>query len=110
MSERHISDRVLAEAKLLICVGTGGVGKTTTSAALALRAAALGRRTLVLTIDPAKRLANAMGLESLGNEARSVELGSLAARGGSLAAMMLDAQRTFDELIIRTAGFTRSAS
>lgn len=104
MSERHISDSVLAEAKLLVCVGTGGVGKTTTSAALALRAAALGRRTLVLTIDPAKRLANAMGLESLGNEARAVELGSLAARGGSLSAMMLDAQRTFDELIIRTAG------
>lgn len=76
MSDRHISDSVLAEAKLLVCVGTGGVGKTTTSAALALRAAALGRRTLVLTIDPAKRLANAMGLESLGNEARAVELGS----------------------------------
>jgi anion-transporting ArsA/GET3 family ATPase len=95
---------LLNQARLIVCVGTGGVGKTTTSAALALRAATLGRRTLVLTIDPAKRLANAMGLADLGNEAKSVDLGSIATATGSLDAMMLDAQRTFDDLIRRTAG------
>lgn len=98
----HPEDVVL-QAKLVVCVGTGGVGKTTTSAALALHAARAGRSVLVLTIDPAKRLATAMGLESLGNSPQPVDLSALGATG-SLHAMMLDAKETFDDLIRRTAG------
>ncbi|TVR02903.1 MAG: ArsA family ATPase [Deltaproteobacteria bacterium] len=93
---------VLDTARLIVCIGTGGVGKTTTSAALALRAAQRGRRVLVMTIDPAKRLANAMGLEALGNEPEAVRMPP--DTKGSLDAMMLDARRTFDDLIRRTAG------
>ena len=93
---------LLFSSRLVVCVGTGGVGKTTTSAALALRAARHGRRVLVLTIDPARRLANAMGLASLGNTPQAVDLG--AGASGSLHAMMLDAKQTFDDLIRRTAG------
>lgn len=99
----------LFDARLLITVGSGGVGKTTTSAALALRAAHEGKRVLVLTIDPAKRLANAMGLDALGNEARPVDLGPIAG-AGSLDAAMLDATASFDELIRSTAKSEREAS
>jgi anion-transporting ArsA/GET3 family ATPase len=96
---------MLDQARLVVCVGTGGVGKTTTSAALALRAALSGRRVLVLTIDPAKRLANAMGLENLGNEPQRVDLKPIAPEStGTLDAMMLDATASFDALIRRTAG------
>jgi anion-transporting ArsA/GET3 family ATPase len=94
---------VFSGARLVVCVGTGGVGKTTTSAALALRAAFEGRHVLVLTIDPARRLAQAMGLESLDNEPRAVDVAALGGTG-SLHAMMLDATTTFDDLIRRTAG------
>ena len=87
--------------KLLICVGSGGVGKTTTSAAIALRAAREGRRVLVLTIDPAKRLANSLGLQRFGNEVTRIELAELGGGDGELWAMMLDQRRTFDELIKR---------
>lgn len=87
--------------KLLICVGSGGVGKTTTSAAIALRAAREGRRVLVLTIDPAKRLANSLGLQRFGNEVTRIELEEGASQGGELWAMMLDQRRTFDDLIKR---------
>jgi anion-transporting ArsA/GET3 family ATPase len=87
---------VVDDAEICICAGAGGVGKTSTSAAIALGAAARGRKVAVLTIDPAKRLANALGLEQLGNEPRRV-------RGvegpGELWAMMLDPKRTFDDLI-----------
>lgn len=65
-------DATLATAAILVCTGSGGVGKTTTAAALALRAAESGRRTAVLTIDPAKRLAQSMGLTSLDNTPRRV--------------------------------------
>ena len=81
--------------KVVVCCGAGGVGKTTTSAALALRAAERGRQTVVLTIDPAKRLAEALGLSSLSNEPKRVD----AVETGELQAMMLDMRRTFDEMV-----------
>jgi anion-transporting ArsA/GET3 family ATPase len=93
--------------RVVICAGSGGVGKTTTSAALAMGLAAEGRRVAVVTIDPAKRLAAALGLQELGNEPALVEPGRFAGHGiemrGELWAMMLDAKRTFDELIERLA-------
>src|SRR5678815_416377 len=64
---------VLKERRILVCVGSGGVGKTTTAAATALAAARRGKRTLVLTIDPARRLANSLGLESLGHQVQQVD-------------------------------------
>jgi anion-transporting ArsA/GET3 family ATPase len=92
-----------------VCGGSGGVGKTTTSAAIALGMAARGAKVAVVTIDPAKRLANALGLEELHNEPRLVAAERLAGagmemgEGGELWAMMLDPKRTFDELIDRVA-------
>ena len=99
-----IADR-LEGKRVVICAGSGGVGKTTTSAALAMGLAAEGRRVAVVTIDPAKRLADSLGLEELGNEPRLVDRDRFAGHGiemkGELWAMMLDAKRTFDELIER---------
>jgi anion-transporting ArsA/GET3 family ATPase len=99
-------DRLLDDpgTGIIVCCGSGGVGKTTTSAALALRAAERGRTVVVLTIDPARRLAQAMGIEALDNTPRPVKgvvsTGSTAERsGGSLDAMMLDMKRTFDEVV-----------
>jgi len=85
--------------RIVVCCGAGGVGKTTTAAALALRAAEQGRRTAVLTIDPARRLAQAMGLDRLDNTPRPVS-GVDGAAGGGLEAMMLDMKRTFDEVVV----------
>lgn len=86
--------------RVVVTTGAGGVGKTTTAAAVALRAAELGRDTVVLTIDPARRLAQALGIDDLSNEPSRVELGpEHADSGGSLHAMMLDMRRTFDELV-----------
>ncbi len=112
----------IAEAHVLVTAGAGGVGKTTTAAALGLAGARAGRRTLVLTIDPARRLAQAMGLEHLDDEPRQVDLDGTqlndldldganlgssdpdgAPEGGELWAMMLDMQTTFDRLIERHA-------
>lgn len=84
---------------IIVCCGSGGVGKTTTSAALALRAAERGRKVVVLTIDPARRLAQAMGIEELDNTPRPVPH-SGGGNGGSLDAMMLDMKRTFDEVVL----------
>jgi len=84
--------------RVIVCCGSGGVGKTTTAAALAVRAAERGRRVVVLTIDPARRLAQSMGLGELDNTPRPVAGIDLAA-GGRLDAMMLDMKRTFDEVI-----------
>jgi len=85
---------------IIVCCGSGGVGKTTTSAALALRAAERGRNAVVLTIDPARRLAQAMGIEQLDNIPRPVAgVGDGSGEHGSLAAMMLDMKRTFDEVV-----------
>ncbi|MCY7396757.1 MAG: AAA family ATPase [Nocardioides sp.] len=83
---------------IIVCCGSGGVGKTTTSAALALRAAERGRTVVVLTIDPARRLAQSMGIEALDNTPRPV-LGVAPAAGGRLDATMLDMKRTFDEVV-----------
>jgi len=94
-------DSVLTDpsVRIIVCTGAGGVGKTTTAAALGLRAAESGRSVCVLTIDPAKRLAQAMGLSSLDNTPRQVP-GVCAPDGsGSLFAMMLDMKRTFDEVV-----------
>jgi anion-transporting ArsA/GET3 family ATPase len=99
---------LLAGKRVCICGGPGGVGKTTTSAAIALGMAAEGAKVAVVTIDPAKRLANALGLEELGNEPHRVDPARLTEAGvgavnGELWAMMLDPKRTFDELIERVA-------
>jgi anion-transporting ArsA/GET3 family ATPase len=98
---------LLAGKRVCICAGSGGVGKTTTSAAIALGMAARGARVAVVTIDPAKRLAGALGLQELENEPRLVAPDRLAAFGlephGELWAMMLDPKRTFDELIDKIA-------
>ncbi len=82
--------------RVIVCCGSGGVGKTTTSAALAIRAAERGRKVVVLTIDPAKRLAQALGLTILGNEP---DLVAGVGTDGTLHAMMLDMRRTFDEMV-----------
>jgi anion-transporting ArsA/GET3 family ATPase len=98
---------LLEGKRVCVCAGSGGVGKTTTSAAIALGMAAAGAKVGVVTIDPARRLANALGLEQLHNEPHRVEPDRLAAGGvelkGELWAMMLDPKRTFDELIERVA-------
>ena len=88
--------------RIVVCCGAGGVGKTTTAAALALRAAEQGRTVVVLTIDPARRLAQSMGLDALDNSPRIVT-GLDEAAGGSLDAMMLDMKRTFDEVVLAHA-------
>ncbi|GAA3045240.1 ArsA family ATPase [Gordonia defluvii] len=92
------------KTKVVICCGAGGVGKTTTAAAMALYAAEHGRKVAVLTIDPAKRLAQSLGVDSLTNEPQPVPIaaddGTEVAGGGSLDAMMLDMRRTFDEMVI----------
>ncbi|MCW2787024.1 MAG: ATPase [Marmoricola sp.] len=86
--------------RIIVCCGSGGVGKTTTSAAIALRAAERGRKVVVLTIDPARRLAQSMGIEALDNVPRPVpDVRGTETSGGSLDAMMLDMKRTFDEVV-----------
>ncbi len=107
--DRLISDR---RTRIIVCCGSGGVGKTTIAAAIGLRAAEQGRHVVVLTVDPARRLAQSMGLTSLDNTPRPVQGIRPAARsgadgsdtdsdtdGGSLHAMMLDMKRTFDEIV-----------
>jgi len=86
------------QTRIIVCCGAGGVGKTTTAAALGLRAAESGRRVVVLTIDPARRLAQSLGLTTLDNTPRPVK-DIDDTRGGSLDAMMLDMKRTFDEVV-----------
>jgi anion-transporting ArsA/GET3 family ATPase len=96
--------RALDEARVLVVAGPGGVGKTTTAAALALRAAADGRRALVCTIDPSRRLATSLGLRALRDSPRRLPLARVAPRAkGALYAMTLDTQRTFDALVARHA-------
>jgi anion-transporting ArsA/GET3 family ATPase len=92
---------------VLVCVGSGGVGKTTISATLAMRSAVDGKGSLVLTIDPARRLANALGLDELGNTEAKISEETFRAAGltpqAAMHAMMLDMKRTWDELIERRA-------
>jgi anion-transporting ArsA/GET3 family ATPase len=94
-------DRLLEDprTRIIVCCGSGGVGKTTTAAALGVRAAGLGRHVVVLTVDPARRLAQSMGLSSLDNTPRPVPLPDQAGGTGTLHAMMLDMKRTFDEIV-----------
>ncbi len=91
-----------AGTRIIVCCGSGGVGKTTTAAALGLRAAERGRKVVVLTIDPARRLAQSMGLTELDNTPRRVA-GIDESAGGRLHAMMLDMKRTFDEVVLSNA-------
>jgi anion-transporting ArsA/GET3 family ATPase len=97
--------KLLEGKRVCICVGAGGVGKTTTSAAVALGMAARGMKVVVVTIDPARRLANALGLDELGNEPHLVASAGIDGLEieGELWAMMLDPKRTFDDLISRVA-------
>jgi anion-transporting ArsA/GET3 family ATPase len=118
--DRLIGDR---RTRIIVCCGSGGVGKTTIAAAIGLRAAERGRQVVVLTVDPAKRLAQSMGLSSLDNTPRPVRglqepadlaadddhEGNDAAQGGSLHAMMLDMKRTFDEIVEAHADPDRAA-
>jgi anion-transporting ArsA/GET3 family ATPase len=95
--------QLLMEKQLLICVGAGGVGKTSMAATMGVHAAMMGRKVLVLTIDPAKRLANSLGLHEFGNEETQIDLTSLGDTKGELWAMMLDGKHAFHELIDRVA-------
>ncbi|MFG2683199.1 ArsA family ATPase [Streptomyces sp. NPDC048392] len=95
--------------RIVVCCGSGGVGKTTTAAALGLRAAERGRKVVVLTIDPARRLAQSMGIDSLDNTPRRVK-GVDDSAGGELHAMMLDMKRTFDEIVESHADPERAAA
>ncbi|MCB9761577.1 MAG: ArsA family ATPase [Alphaproteobacteria bacterium] len=95
--------------RVLVCCGSGGVGKTTTSAALALRLALGGARVAVLTIDPARRLADSLGVGPIGNTPQVVPLDALGVQGaGQLEAMMLDMKATFDSVIARFAASPES--
>jgi len=107
LAHRPPLDQVLARRRVVCCVGSGGVGKTTTAAALALRAAVAGKRALVLTIDPARRLANSLGLKALGNRETRIDDDLFRGAGlkprGEMYAMMLDLKLTWDELVQRQA-------
>jgi anion-transporting ArsA/GET3 family ATPase len=99
----------IEKKRIIVCVGSGGVGKTTTAASFAIEAARRGKRALVLTIDPAKRLADSLGLKGLGHEVQVVPQERLEAigdcvPGGRLSAMMLDQKKAFDEMVESYAG------
>lgn len=92
------------EASVLVSVGSGGVGKTTTAALLGLEAALAGRRVLVMTVDPARRLANSLGLDEMKDEVQQIDLAHLdPAPGGELHATMLDMKEAFDAIVTRHA-------
>ncbi|MSO37193.1 MAG: ArsA family ATPase [Acidimicrobiia bacterium] len=108
MSTVHSLNDVVMNGHIVVCCGSGGVGKTTTAAVLAVEGARRGRRAVVVTIDPAKRLANALGLEELANEPREIDEkfwdpSGTRTPGGQLSAMMLDTKSTFDALVTRYA-------
>lgn len=108
MNDTAVDPSALVRSRrILVCVGTGGVGKTTLAASFALEGARAGRRTAVLTIDPARRLADALGIGALDNEPTEVPRDRLTALGvppeGRLFALMLDMKRTFDDLVTRFA-------
>ena len=98
---------LIASHRVILCVGCGGVGKTTTAAAIGLAAAAQGKRTLCLTVDPARRLAESLGLSEMKREMQEVDPARFREAGvdvkGSLTVMMLDTKGTFDELVARYA-------
>ncbi|MFN2525022.1 MAG: ArsA family ATPase [Actinomycetota bacterium] len=98
---------IVGKKEIIVCAGSGGVGKTTTAAAIALRAALEGRRAAVLTIDPARRLASSLGLKELGNEPKQVSARKFTQAkmkpAGELHALMLDTKSTFDHVVMRYA-------
>lgn len=94
-------DSVVEQSHVIVCCGSGGVGKTTTAAVIALHAALQGRKTVVVTIDPARRLADALGLDGLTNE--PAQIPGLPEGSGEMWAMMLDTKATFDGLVRRYA-------
>ena len=100
-------ERIMNDKQIIVCAGAGGVGKTTTAAAIALRAAIAGKKTAVLTIDPARRLASSLGLKELSNDPKRVNARKFDALGvkpkGSLHAMMLDTKTTFDQVVMEYA-------
>jgi len=97
-----ILDKLLPRKKILITCGSGGVGKTTIAAALAVQAAMEGKKAIVLTIDPAKRLANSLGLDQLADEPQEIKADMFPQKPpGSLSAMMVDTKRTFDRVVIK---------
>jgi len=104
--------KLLDKKKVVLCVGCGGVGKTTTSAALALAMARAGKRVICLTIDPAKRLANSLGLEAMTEEATQIAPAVFERAGvevkGSLTVMMLDTKRTFDDIVKKHASTAKA--
>jgi anion-transporting ArsA/GET3 family ATPase len=105
-------DQLVTDRQVVICCGSGGVGKTTTAAVIALEGARRGRTACVVTIDPAKRLADTLGLEELTNEAREIDRARWAAGAdddGRLFALMLDTKSTFDLLVTRNAGDAEQA-
>jgi anion-transporting ArsA/GET3 family ATPase len=108
-------DELVTRRRVLICCGTGGVGKTTTAAVLALEGARRGRNACVVTIDPARRLADALGLEHLTNDPSEIDAalwrtnGDGVIPGGRLSAMMLDTKSTFDLLVTRNASSPEQA-
>ena len=108
MSDVHTLSDVVDHGRIAVCCGSGGVGKTTTAAIIAIEGARRGRRAVVVTIDPAKRLANALGLDGLTNEPRIIDTARWdpdddRVAGGELSAMMLDTKSTFDGLVTRYA-------
>jgi anion-transporting ArsA/GET3 family ATPase len=102
-----IINDLIEKKEIIVCAGAGGVGKTTTAAAIGLRAAVEGKKVAVLTIDPARRLASSLGLKELSNEPRKVSPKKFASAGlepkGELHAMMLDTKTTFDHVVMRYA-------
>jgi anion-transporting ArsA/GET3 family ATPase len=107
VNANHFAEETLERGRIAVCVGCGGVGKTTIAAALAVEAARRHRKVAVITIDPARRLADALGVRELGNEPQEIPRAQLDALGvpedGGLFAMMLDMKRTFDDLVERFA-------
>jgi anion-transporting ArsA/GET3 family ATPase len=103
--KKNALESIFEKKKILICCGSGGVGKTTTAAALAVYAASIGYKTIVLTIDPAKRLANSLGIKRIDFQEKQIPKSALENAGvkaqAPLYAMMLDTKRTFDEIITK---------
>ena len=110
---RRALREIAATKRVVVCVGSGGVGKTTTAATLGLLGAMLGRRSLVITIDPARRLANALGLDALSHAPQRIDEGVIRAAGvqtkAELCAMMLDLKAAWDDMLFRTAPDAASA-